>query len=258
MAALRDPKTGCDWDLKQDHRTLIPFLIEESYEVIDAIEAGDDEHLCEELGDLLFQVVFHAQLAAEQQRFTLDDIATAIADKLVRRHPHVFADVKYTSEDEQEAAWASHKQQERNDKSVQSSALDGVPKSLPALMRSQKLQRRAARVGFDWESADQVIPKIREELGEVEAAVSQRESAERVEEELGDLLFAVVNYPRKLNIDSENALRMGNEKFSRRFNAIEALLKSRNQKIEQASQQQLEKLWAEVKRLEKVPGSPPA
>lgn len=252
MTALRDPETGCDWDLKQNHHSLIPYLIEESYEVIDAIEAGDDAHFCEELGDLLLQIVFHAQLAAEEQRFTLDDIATAISDKLVRRHPHVFGDVEYASDAERAAAWENHKQQEREISQIQASVLDGVPNSLPALMRSQKLQRRAARVGFDWDHAHQVIPKIHEEISEIEAAVKQGESSARVEEEVGDLLFAVVNYARKLNIDAENALRLGNKKFSQRFHGIEKLLSMQNQKIEDTDQQQLEALWDRVKKTEKA------
>lgn len=251
MSALRDPETGCAWDLKQSHQSLIPYLVEESYEVIDAIDAGDDAHLREELGDLLFQVVFHAQIAKEGGRFTLEEVAESIADKLVRRHPHVFDNVEHDSDSEREAAWAEQKQQERQQKDPDTSVLDGIPEALPALMRSQKLQRRAARVGFDWENVNQVIPKIHEELKEVEEAVAEGESAERIAEEVGDLLFAVVNLARKLNVDSENALRLGNAKFCRRFGAVEKLVSESNQGFESTSLNELNSLWNEVKRREK-------
>lgn len=213
MAKLRDPDGGCPWDLEQDFATIAPYTIEEAYEVADAIERGDMPGLREELGDLLLQVVYHAQMAAETGAFGLADVAAGIADKMVRRHPHVFGDVEVASAAAQTDAWEKLKAAEK----PRSGALDGVALGLPALMRAQKLQKRAARVGFDWPDAEGPRTKIDEELAEVAAAPADKRA-----EEIGDLLFAVVNYARHLGIDAEEALRAANGKFERRFTAMEA------------------------------------
>lgn len=214
MARLRDPDGGCEWDLAQDFSTIAPYTIEEAYEVADAINGGDPAAICDELGDLLLQVVFHSQIAADQGLFGFDDVATAISDKMERRHPHIFGDAKT---DDVRGQWEEIKAAERAYDGP-SSALDGVALSLPALLRAQKLQGRAARVGFDWPDAEAPRAKILEELDEVATASG---NAHR-HEEVGDLLFAVVNYARKLGIDAEGALRDANLKFARRFAAMEA------------------------------------
>jgi ATP diphosphatase len=212
MARLRDPEGGCPWDLEQDFATIAPYTIEEAYEVADAIERGDLAGLREELGDLLLQVVYHAQMAAEAGAFDLADVASGIADKMIRRHPHVFGDVEVASAAAQTEAWEKLKAAEK----PRAGALDGVALGLPALMRAQKLQKRAARVGFDWPDAQGPRAKIDEELAEIAAAPSERHA-----EEIGDLLFAVVNYARHLGVDAEEALRSANAKFERRFTAME-------------------------------------
>ena len=214
MARLRDPDGGCEWDLAQDFSTIAPYTIEEAYEVADAIDGGDPAAICDELGDLLLQVVFHSQIATDQGLFGFDDVATAISDKMERRHPHIFGDAKT---DDVRGQWEMIKAAERASDGP-SSALDGVALSLPALLRAQKLQGRAARVGFDWPDAEAPRAKILEELDEVAAAT---DNAHRYEE-VGDLLFAVVNYARKLGVDAESALRDANLKFARRFAAMEA------------------------------------
>lgn len=213
MARLRDPNGGCPWDIEQDFATIAPYTIEEAYEVADAIERGDLAGLREELGDLLLQVVYHAQMAAEAGAFDLAEVTTGIADKMVRRHPHVFGDVEVASAAAQTEAWEKLKAAEK----LRSGALDGVALGLPALMRAQKLQKRAGRVGFDWPDASGPRAKIDEELAEIAEA-----PAERHAEEIGDLLFAVVNYARHLGVDAEEALRAANGKFERRFLAMEA------------------------------------
>ncbi len=213
MRRLRDPNGGCPWDLEQDFATIAPYTIEEAYEVADAIARGDMGELREELGDLLLQVVYHAQMAAETGAFTLADVAAGIADKMVRRHPHVFGDVDVASAAAQTVAWETLKAAEK----PRAGARDGVALGLPALMRAQKLQKRAARTGFDWPDADGPRAKLVEELQEV-AEASDDERAD----EVGDLLFAVVNYARHLGVDAEEALRRANGKFERRFAAMEA------------------------------------
>ncbi|WP_375396418.1 nucleoside triphosphate pyrophosphohydrolase [uncultured Sphingomonas sp.] len=213
MARLRDPVTGCEWDVAQTFATIAPYTIEEAYEVVDAIERADLVELKDELGDLLLQVVFHARIAEEAGHFALSDVVAAICDKMERRHPHIFGAVT----DGGHSLWEEIKAGERGAKGAES-ALDGVAIGLPALLRAEKLQKRAARVGFDWPDADGARAKIDEELAEVETAASD---AHR-EEEVGDLLFAVVNWARKLEIDSEAALRGANAKFERRFRAMEA------------------------------------
>lgn len=214
MAKLRDPDGGCEWDLAQDFATIAPYTIEEAYEVADAINGGDPAAICDELGDLLLQVVFHSQIATDKGLFGFDDVATAISDKMERRHPHIFGDAKT---DDVRGQWEMIKAAERaSDGPV--SALDGVARSLPALLRAQKLQGRAARVGFDWPDAEAPRAKILEELDEVATATGESHRYE----EIGDLLFAVVNYARKLGVDAESALRDANLKFARRFAAMEA------------------------------------
>ena len=213
MKKLRDPNGGCPWDLEQDFATIAPYTIEEAYEVADAIERGDLISLREELGDLLLQVVYHSQMAAEAGAFDLADVTAGIADKMIRRHPHVFGDAEVASAAAQTDAWEKLKAAEK----PRSGALDGVALGLPALMRAQKLQKRAARVGFDWPDAEGPRAKIEEELAEIEAAAPEQRA-----EEIGDLLFAVVNYARHLGIDAEEALRAANGKFERRFTDMEA------------------------------------
>lgn len=213
MARLRDPKTGCEWDTVQTFETIAPYTIEEAYEVADAIAGGQPEAICDELGDLLLQVVFHSQIATDRGLFTFDDVAAAIGDKMERRHPHIFGDAKT---DDVRLQWEQIKAAER-DADGPASALAGVALSLPALLRAQKLQSRAARVGFDWPDAEGPRGKIVEELAEVEAAANEQERTE----EIGDLLFAVVNYARHLGVDAEGALRAASDKFARRFTGIE-------------------------------------
>jgi ATP diphosphatase len=213
MRKLRDPDRGCPWDLEQDFATIAPYTIEEAYEVADAIERGDMLGLREELGDLLLQVVYHSQMAAEAGAFSLAEVADGIADKMIRRHPHVFGDTHVADAATQTDAWEQLKAAEK----PRSGALDGVALGLPALMRAQKLQKRAGRVGFDWPDADGPRAKIDEELAEIAAAAPDERA-----EEVGDLLFAVVNYARHLGIDAEEALRAANGKFERRFLAMEA------------------------------------
>ncbi len=226
MARLRAPDGGCPWDLEQTYATIAPHTIEEAYEVAEAIESGDRAALKDELGDLLFQVVFYAQMAREDGSFEFDAIATAISDKMERRHPHVFGSgSSVDSANAQVAAWETQKAGERAAKAkpdTPPSALDGVGVGLPALTRAQKLQARAARVGFDWPEAKQVLDKIEEEIEEVKVEIAAGAPQERLDEEVGDLMFAVVNLARKLGLDAEGSLRRGSRKFERRFHKIEA------------------------------------
>ncbi len=249
MVRLRDPQGGCPWDLAQDFTSIAPYTIEEAYEVADAIDRGDRLALKDELGDLLFQVVFHARLAEEEGSFDFADVAGSVADKLVRRHPHVFGDTVYSSEAEQHAAWEHIKALERG---ADASAFDGVPLALPALARATKLQRRAARVGFDWSELSPVFAKVEEELGELHAALDAGEDGQRLAEELGDLLFACGNLARHLKVDAEAALRAANEKFVRRFQYIEATLRAEDRLPEEFDLDQLDDLWEEAKRQERI------
>lgn len=237
MTRLRDPDGGCDWDLAQDFATIAPYTIEEAYEVADAIERGDMHDLRDELGDLLFQVVFHARMAEEAGHFAFNDVAAAISAKMLARHPHVFADAGGGMT---EARWEDLKASEREAKGV-SSALDGVAVSLPALMRAQKLQKRAARTGFDWPDPSGSEMKIAEEIDELKEASSDAEKFE----EAGDLLFAVVNFVRAHGISAEDALRAANAKFERRFRAMEALAGDDFPKLSLEAQ---EELWQRVKK----------
>lgn len=248
MQRLRDPQQGCPWDLKQDFSSLVPHTLEEAYEVAEAIESGHYEDLRDELGDLLFQVVFYAQLGAEQGRFDFEQVAAAIADKLVRRHPHVFGDRRIDDAAQQTEAWEAHKAAERQRKAPdQSGALAGVSRALPALSRAQKLQRRAQRVGFDWPEIDGVINKIEEELTECRAELHVGDR-ERLQEEVGDLLFACVNFARHLGVDAETALRTGNRKFERRFDAMQRQLQEQGVELEGATLEQMDAAWNAVKR----------
>ncbi|SDJ70769.1 nucleoside triphosphate pyrophosphohydrolase [Pseudomonas indica] len=261
MARLRDPRHGCPWDLKQSYATIVPYTIEEAYEVADTIERGDFEHLQGELGDLLFQVIYYCQLAREEGRFGFDAVVDGITRKLVRRHPHVFPDGDlYGVADRhslEEAAvkqrWEALKAEERAEKAEvpeQLSLLDDVPAALPALSRAVKLQKRAAQVGFDWPEALPVVDKLREELDEVLEAMSENDP-EAVAEEIGDLLFVVTNLARHLKVDPETALRSANGKFERRFRFIEQALREAGRPIEDCTLEELDTLWSEAKRQEK-------
>ncbi len=247
VAALRAPD-GCPWDREQTHATLRGGLLEEAYEVVAAIDASDDPNLSEELGDLLLQVVFHAQIAREEGRFDFDRVALGISEKLVRRHPHVFGAESAADSDAVLVRWEEIKRQEKG-AVREASVLDGVSEGMPALQYAAKIQKRAARIGFDWQEALPVVAKVREELGEVEAAL--QEGPERLEEELGDLLFSVVNLTRKLKVDAEVALSAATRKFAGRFRAVEGLARERGVVLEGAGLEELDVLWDEVKRVEK-------
>lgn len=250
MAKLRHPESGCPWDLEQNFASIAPYTIEEAYEVADAITSGDKFALKEELGDLLLQVVFHAQMAEEEGSFTLADVAQSICEKMIRRHPHVFSDAEIKDAKAQTENWEHIKAAERKTKSTNTSVLSDVPSALPALMRAEKLQKRASRVGFDWDDVADVIAKIREELAEVEDAIAH--SPETLPEEIGDLLFAVTNLARFKSIDPEEALRQTNRKFVRRFTHIESSLLAQDKSFEATSLDEMEALWNEAKSLEKV------
>lgn len=246
IAALRAPN-GCPWDREQTHTSLRGGLLEEAYEVAAAIDAADDANLREELGDLLLQVVFHAQIAEEEGRFGFDAVALGIAQKLVRRHPHVFGGESAADSAEVLVRWEEIKRQERGG-SAEESALDGVSPGLPALQYAAKIQKRAAKVGFDWQQTQPVLEKIREELAEVEADL---QAGLPMEEEMGDLLFAVVNLARKLEVDAEVALSRATRKFGRRFRGVEALARARGVQMEATPLEALDRLWDEVKATEK-------
>ena len=249
MSRLRDPDTGCPWDLEQNFSTIAPYTLEEAYEVAEAIQRNNAADLCDELGDLLFQVVFHAQLARELGWFEFSDVVTAINRKLIRRHPHVFADESVSDARAQSEAWEKHKARERADKGADTgSALDGVPVALPALVRAQKIQQRAARVGFDWTEISHVVDKLDEELAELRQALVAEESAERLQEELGDLMFSGVNLARFLDADAETLVRNANHKFESRFRVVEALAKQRQRDLQDCSLDELDSLWREAKK----------
>ena len=252
MERLRDPDQGCTWDKKQTWQTILPHTIEEVYEVADAVDRNDAAALRDELGDLLFQIVFMAQIAKEQNLFDFNDVVQGVTQKMTRRHPHVFGEVTYQNEREQKQAWESIKHAERTDATTPASSFfTGIPQALPALRRSQKLQQRAARVGFDWDNWQQVIPKVHEELDEIQEAVLQGESPQRVEEEVGDVIMATTNLARMLGVNAENALRVANNKFERRFLRVESLLQTQDMTLEQASLEQMENAWIIAKQEEK-------
>lgn len=281
MQRLRDPDTGCAWDIKQDFQSISPFTVEEAYEVADAIERNDLDDLCDELGDLLFQVVFHAQMASEMGAFTFEDVTQSIVDKMLRRHPHVFGDVVYESEADLKAGWEAIKTEERRLKAARQaarqqalapdgpasanhpsasasasapapalaavSALDGIARNLPALMRADKLQRRAARNGFDWPDMEPVWGKLDEEINEVREALADG-NPDAVEDEVGDLLFTVVNLARHCGIDSEQALQRATNKFDTRFRRVEELAARQDTPMQSQSLEQLDALWDRAKQ----------
>jgi nucleoside triphosphate diphosphatase len=251
VRALRDPETGCPWDLEQDHASMAPYLIEEVYEVLDAVEDEDDDALREELGDVLLQVVFHAQLAAERGSFDLDDVEAGISEKMVVRHPHVFGDTAQSGD----AAWVLERWEagkRRRRAAKGESVLAGVPRGLPALQRGQRLTAKAAVVGFDWPDVTSVLAKVDEELAEVRQALDSGDR-DAVADEIGDLLFAVVNLARKSGLDAEQALRGTNRKFCDRFSHIEAELARSGSSPEEASLDEMDSLWNDAKRAERAP-----
>jgi len=254
MARLRDPGRGCPWDLEQTFATIAPYTIEEAYEVADAIERGAMPDLRDELGDLLLQVVYHSRMAEEAGAFDLGDVARAVSDKMVRRHPHVFGtESRDKTPDQQTRDWEAIKAAERGMGPGRTSALDGVAAGLPALTRAVKLQNRAARVGFDWPDAGAVLAKIAEEAGEL-AEARDEGSAARIEEEYGDLLFVMANLARHLGIDPEAALRAANAKFVRRFSAVEAALDAQGRRPEESDLAEMDRLWDAAKRAERTEG----
>ena len=251
MARLRNPDNGCPWDVVQDFDTIAPYTIEEAYEVADAIQKRDFSALKEELGDLVFQVAFHARMAEEQSLFDFIDVVETLNDKMIRRHEHVFGNVEANSPTEVLKNWEKIKAEERKNKSeTDKSALKDVAIPLPALLRSLKLSKRAARVGFDWPDTASVFEKLEEELIETKEAIAAQNQS-HIEEEIGDVLFVLVNLARKCDIDPENALRLANYKFERRFRAVEDLLAKDGLKIEECSLEKMEEKWLEVKILEK-------
>ena len=246
MHRLRAPG-GCPWDAEQTHESLKRYLLEECYEVIEAIDSGNDELLKEELGDLLLQPLFHAAIAGERGAFTIDDVIETLCTKLIRRHPHVFGDEKIATSEEQVANWEKIKKAEKGEE--RKSALSGVPPHLPALLKAQKVTEKAARVGFDWEHVDQVFAKVLEELHELEETMETRDES-RMEAELGDLLFAIVNLGRFLSLDPEEALRKTITRFSTRFSHVETRLHEQGISLHDASLDEMEALWQEAKRRE--------
>src|SRR6185436_4749430 len=259
MAALRTPQTGCPWDLEQTFSTIAPYTLEEAYEVADAIERGDLADLREELGDLLLQVVFHARMAEEQDAFDFGAVVEAITEKLLRRHPHVFGEAKGLSPKQVEGVWDRIKSEEKAERTIRggkaedASALAGVPVAMPALTRALKLQAKAGKVGFDWNDPMAVLSKIREECDEIEAEIAADDRS-KATTEVGDLLFAVVNLARHLDVDPEAALRGCNQKFVRRFAAIEQALEAQGKRPQDATLAEMDALWDAAKEAEKAGG----
>lgn len=256
MRRLRDPEGGCPWDLKQSYESIIPFTIEEAYEVADAIEREDFDDLRGELGDLLFQVVFYAQLAKEEQRFEFQDIVDEICHKLTVRHPHVFSDQQFSNDEELHKAWEAQKHRERQKKNEAASVLDDIPKSLPSIKRAQKLQKRAAKQGFDWPNQDGVWDKIAEETKELQEAIAETKGLgdaaplDSVEEEFGDLMFALINLSRHIKVDAEQALSKANKKFELRYRQVEAEAAKHHKEVSQFSLEELEHFWLLAKQKE--------
>ncbi len=245
VSRLRGPQ-GCPWDKRQTPQSLKPFLLEETYEVLDAVNVQDPASLKDELGDLLFQVVFHAQIARERGNFSMRDVLKGVTRKMVRRHPHVYGNTRATTAEDVLARWETHKKRERAGRN-RDSALDGVPRTLPALLRAQRLQSRASRAGFDWDREAPVWDKVEEELEEL-ARARRSESRRRVKEEMGDLLFTIVNLARFLDLDAEDALRSAAGRFARRFRAVERRLKQNGRTMAETSAGELDRLWNRAKR----------
>jgi nucleoside triphosphate diphosphatase len=255
MARLRDPQNGCPWDLEQTFGTILPYTLEEAYEVAEAIENDDHDDLRDELGDLLFQVVFHARMAEEQGSFGFPEVVQAICDKMVRRHPHVFGEAMFVDEHELRASWEREKaaERERKRRRPDASVLDGVAQALPALVRAEKLQRRVAHVGFDWEEVSAVVEKVREELAECEETLAHGIDDSRRVHEIGDLLFACVNLARHMGVDAEQALRAANHRFERRFGRVELGLRSMGVEPGAEVRDEMERLWEAAKAQEAKP-----
>ncbi|HZH27012.1 MAG TPA: nucleoside triphosphate pyrophosphohydrolase [Azospirillaceae bacterium] len=254
MARLRDPNGGCPWDLEQTFRTIAPHTIEEAYEVVDAIERDDMDALKDECGDLLFQVVYYAQMAGEAGHFDFNAVAQAVSEKMIRRHPHVFGDERIDTAGAQTSRWEEHKAAERAAKAGNANAaaegtglLDGVPVGLPALTRAVKLQKRAARVGFDWPEVGQILDKLTEEITELKAELAVGAPKDRVTDELGDILFVIANLGRRLEVDPETALRGTNAKFERRFRYVEQRLAEKGRSPREATLDEMEELWQQAK-----------
>ena len=260
MARLRDPESGCPWDRAQTYQTIVPHTLEEAYEVADTIEREDFNELCDELGDLLFQIVFYAQLAKEESRFDFADVVKAISDKLERRHPHVFADAHFDNEQEQTRHWELLKQAERQEKATSlndemdeehikqiTSQMDGIVRSLPALSLARKTQSRAAQVGFDWPDEKGVFEKLHEEITELKEAWNNQQARM---EEMGDLLFTCVNLCRHAGVDPEQALRLSNNKFEQRFRGMESISERGEAELKDLSAEQLESLWEQAKQVD--------
>ncbi len=252
MARLRDPQGGCPWDLEQNFATIAPYTIEEAYEVAEAIARKDLAALKDELGDLLFQVVFHAQMASEAGAFSFADVVDAITDKMIRRHPHVFADARVADADAQTLAWEEHKAKERAARGkANARLLDDVPLAFPALTRALKLQKRAATIGFDWRERARVMEKLEEEIGELNEAVAAGASQEKLTDEMGDILFVAVNLARHLGVDPETALRATNDKFTRRFAHVEDTVAKTGRKLGDVTLEEMDAAWDDAKRLER-------
>ncbi len=249
MAQLRDPETGCAWDQKQDFVSLIPYTLEEAYEVVDAIERKDTEDLKSELGDLLLQIVFHSRIAEEQQQFDFEQVAETICEKLIRRHPHVFGGVVYENDQQRKQAWETAKAEERKNKNTDSninSVLDDIPNSLPALMQCEKILSRVSHHGFDWPEAPPVFAKVEEELAEVKEAWESGDQA-HIQEEIGDLLLVAVNLARHMNVNPEIALKQSNQKFTRRFQYIEDQVAKSNRTLKDCQLYELDEYWDQAK-----------
>ncbi|CAA6806529.1 MAG: Nucleoside triphosphate pyrophosphohydrolase MazG (EC [uncultured Thiotrichaceae bacterium] len=255
MQRLRDPQSGCPWDQKQTLESIFPFTLEEVYEVGDAIDRDDTQDLRKELGDLLFQIVFYAQIAKEKGDFEFADVVNAICEKMIRRHPHVFSDVVYANEAEQKAAWHRIKAEERAETPSQAAANDDffadIPKTLTSLQQSQKILKKASTVGFDWNDWRPIIDKIQEELDEIIEAVENKESQQRIEEEVGDLFIASTNLARHLNVDAENATRKAGNKFAKRFNRMQELTQALYPDVEEHTLEHMDHAWEAVKEEER-------
>lgn len=248
MQALRDPQTGCSWDKVQTFRTIAPYTIEEAYEVAEAIARNDMCDLCDELGDLLLQVVYHAQMAKESDQFDFDDVVDAICEKMTRRHPHVFGSDEQLEEGKQD--WEQFKRQERLAKGElqdDTSALANVAEGLPALIRARKLQKKASKVKFDWSNVNDVVKKIKEEVSELEEAINLNQSEAHIEEEVGDVLFSVINLCRHIKVDADVALQKANSKFERRFRRVESLIEEQGEKMSSLNEDQLNRYWEKAK-----------